>query len=171
MINDYPQIPLLTEDYQKEIKKTEISKESIEQAITTLKSEDDYENCLLLLLISKYYLLPDALVLIRFEDFGTSKDGKRFMNIFSKTRRRYDVIYIDEETFEIVSEQKRSRLICNKRQYETKRSWRKDFKIKGWFIFSVQRCLIGRKLQNGFNGKISSFNSTTMEIIAVWKRK
>ena len=66
MINDYPQIPLLTEDYQKEIKKTEISKESIEQAITTLKSEDDYENCLLLLLISKYYLLPDALVLIRF---------------------------------------------------------------------------------------------------------
>ena len=85
---------MLTEDYQKEMKKSEISNESIEQAITTLKNEDDYENCLLLLLISKYYLLPDALVLIRFEDFGTSKDGKRFMNIFSKTRRRYDVIYI-----------------------------------------------------------------------------
>ena len=38
-----------------------------------------------------------------------------FINIFSKTRRRYDVIYIDEEIFETVSELKRSRLICNKR--------------------------------------------------------
>ena len=97
-------------DFQKESKKVDISTEIIEQAITTLKSEDDHENCLLHLLISRYYLYPGTLILIRFEDFGTDKDGKRFLNIFSKGKKRYEAIYVDEETFEAVRELKGFRM-------------------------------------------------------------
>ena len=77
MVNDYPEIPLLMNDSQKS-KKVDISTEIIEQEITTLRSEDYHENCLLLLLISRYYLYLGTLIQIRFEDFGTNKDGKRF---------------------------------------------------------------------------------------------
>ena len=76
---------------------------------------------------------------IRFEDFSTDKDGKRFLNIFSKGKKRYEVIYVDEETFEAVRELKEFRMQCKKQQYETKQSWWKNLKIKGWFIFPVQR--------------------------------
>ena len=56
----------------------------IEQTISILKNEGDYENCLLMLLISRYYLYPSTLILIRFEDFGTNKDGQRFLKILSR---------------------------------------------------------------------------------------
>ena len=94
----------------------------IEQAISILKNEGDYENCLLMLLISRYYLYPSTLILIRFEDFGTNKDGQRFLKIFIKARAMYEVINVDDETFEVVRELKRSRLSLKKQQYETKRS-------------------------------------------------
>ena len=84
MVNDYPEIPLLTYDSQKEIIKADTTLEIIKQAIATLRNEEDHENCLLLLLISRYYLNPGTLILIRFEDFGTDRDSKRFLNIFSK---------------------------------------------------------------------------------------
>ena len=82
MVNDYPEIPLLTYDSQKEIKKVDTTLEKIEQAIATLRNEEDHENCLLQ--ISRYYLYSGTLILIRFEEFGTDRDGKRFFNIFSK---------------------------------------------------------------------------------------
>ena len=122
MVNDYPEIPLLMNDSQKEIKKGEVSTETIRQAIAKLRNEEDHENYLLLLLISKYYLYPSTLTLIRFEDFVTDKDGKRVLNIFIKDRRRYEAVYVDEETFEAVRGLKQFRLSCKKQQYETKRS-------------------------------------------------
>ena len=160
MINDYPEIPLLANNLRHEIKKNEISVEMIEQAVSTLKREEDHENWLLLLLISKYCLYSSILVLIRFEDFGTSKDGKHFLNILSLRKKRYEAISIDEETFEAVYKLQNSRFSCRRQKYDTKRSWGKDFKIKGWFIFPVQRCSIGRRFQNGFNGRIAEFSST-----------
>ena len=171
MVNDYPEIPLLMNDYQKEIKKGEVSTETIRQAIEKLRSEEDHENYLLLLLISRYYLYPGTLTLVRFENFGTDEDGKRILNIFVKGRRRYETIYVDDETFEAVRGLKQFRLSCKKQQYETKRSWGKNFKVKGWFIFPVQRCSIGRRLQNGFNLKIPEFSATPQKIsISVQKR-
>ena len=167
MVNDYPEIPLLMNDSKNESNKVDITTEIIEKAITTLRSEEDHENCLLLLLISRYYLYPGTLILIRFEDFGTDKDSKRFLNIFSKGKRRYEAIYVDEETFEAVRELKGFRMKCKRQQYETKRSCWRDLKIKGWFIFPVQRCSIGKRLQNGFNGKIPEFSSTLQKIISV----
>ena len=56
---------------------------------------------------------------------------------------------------------------CKKQQYEAKRSWWKDLKIKGLFIFPIQRCSIGKRLQNGFNGKIQEFSSTLQKIVSV----
>ena len=94
----------------------------IEQTILILKNEGDYENCFLMLLISSYYLYPSTLILIRFEDFGTNKDGQRFLKIFIKSRAMYEVINVDDETFEVVRELKRSRVSLKKQQYETKRS-------------------------------------------------
>ena len=52
MANDYPQIPLLDDWSLKVIKKCEINREMIEQTISILKNEGDYENCLFMLLIS-----------------------------------------------------------------------------------------------------------------------
>ena len=171
MANDYPQIPLLEDWSLKVIKKCEINREMIEQTISILKNEGDYENCLLMLLISRYYLYPSTLILIRFEDFGTNKDGQRFLKIFIKARAMYEVINVDDETFEVVCELKRSRVSLKKQQYETKRSWTKGFKVKGRFIFPVQRCSIGRRLHNGFNGKIPKFSSTPLKIISMCKRE
>ena len=94
----------------------------IEQTISILKNERDYENYLLMLLISRYHLYPSTLIMIRFEDFGTNKDGQRIFLIFIKVRAMYEVIYVDDETFEVVRELKRSRLSLKKQQYETKRS-------------------------------------------------
>ena len=94
----------------------------IEQTISILKNEGDYESCLLMFLISKYHLYPSTLILIRFEDFGTNKDGQIFLKIFIKAREIYEVINVDDETFEVVRELKRSRISLKKRQYETKRS-------------------------------------------------
>ena len=122
MVNDYPEVPLLMNDSQKEIKKGEVSTETIRQAISKLKNEEDHENYLLLLLISRYYLYPGTLTLVRFEDFCTDYDGKRVFNIFVKERRRYEAIFVDEETFEAVRGLKQFRLSCKKQQYETKRS-------------------------------------------------
>ena len=122
MVNDYPEVPLLMNDSQKEIKKGEVSTEMIRQAISKLKNEEDHENYLLLLLISRYYLYPETLTLVRFEDFCTDYDGKRVFNIFVKERRRYEAIFVDEETFEAVRGLKQFRLSCKKQQYETKRS-------------------------------------------------
>ena len=113
---------------------------------------------------------PSTLILIRFEDFGTNKDGQRFLKIFIKVRAMNKVIYVDDETFEVVRELKRSRLSLKKQQYETKRSWTKGFKAKGRFIFPVQRCSIGRRLHNGFNGNITKFSSTPLKIISICKR-
>ena len=171
MVNDYPEIPLLMYDSQKEIKKADTTLEIIEQAIATLRNEEDHENCLLLLLISRYYLYSGTLIQIRFEDFGTDRDSKRFLNIFSKWKRRYEAIYVDEETFEAVRELKGFRLQFKKQQYETKRSWGKDLKAKERFIFPVQRSSIGKRLQNGFNGKIPDFSSTLQKIISVSRIK
>ena len=84
MANDYPEIPLLMNDSQKEIKKGEVSTETIKEAIAKLRNEEDHEIYLLLLLISRYYLYPGTLTLVRFEDFDTDKDGKRVLNIFAK---------------------------------------------------------------------------------------
>ena len=49
----------------------------IEQTILILKNEGDYEDWLLMLLISRNYLYPSTLILIRFEDIGTNKDVQR----------------------------------------------------------------------------------------------
>ena len=170
MVNDYPEIPLLMNDSQKEIKKGEVSTETIRQAIAKLRSEEDHENYLLLLLISRYYLYPGTLTLVRFEDFGTDKDGKRVLNIFVKERRKYETIYVDEETFEAVRGLKQFRLSCKKQKYETKRGWGKNFRFKGWFIFPVRRCSIWRRLQNGFNLKIPEFSATPQKIISACRR-
>ena len=35
------------------------------------------------------------------------------------------------------------------------------------YFFPVQRCSIGKKLQNGFNGIIPEFSSTLQKIISV----
>ena len=120
MVNDYPEIPLLMDDSQIEIKKGEVSAETIRQAIEKLRSEEDHENYFLLLLVSRYYLYTGTLTLVRFEDFGIDKDGKRVLNIFVKGRRRYEAIYVDKETFEAVQGLKQFRLSCKKQQYETK---------------------------------------------------
>ena len=169
MVNDYPQIVLLKDEPQKEISKNEVNKERIDEAITWLKNEGDYENWLLLMLISRHYLCPGVLILIRFEDFGTSKDGKRFLNIYARVRMRHEMIYVNEELFSTVRELKSMRLSFKKHQYETKRSWGKNSKIKGYFIFPVQRCSIGRRLQNGFNGMIPWFSSSLTKIISICK--
>ena len=171
MVNDYPEIPLLADNLRQEIKKNETSVEMIQQAVSTLKREEDHENWLLLLLISKYCLYPGTLVLIRFEDFGTGKDGKHFLNILSPIKKRYEAISIDDETFEAVCKLQKSRFSCRWQKCETKRSWGKDLKIKGWFIFPVQRCLIGRRLQNGFNGRIAGFSSSPQKIISMYKKE
>ena len=92
----------MMDDSQKEIKKGEVSTETIRQAIEKLRSEEDHENYILLLLVLRYYLYPGTLTLVRFEDFCTDKDGKQVLNIFVKGRRRYEAIYVDEETFEAV---------------------------------------------------------------------
>ena len=102
MVNDYPEIPLLADNLRHKIKKNETSVEMIQQVVSTLKREEDHENWLLLLLISKYCLYPGTLVQIRFEDFGTGKDGKHFLNILSPRKKRYEAISIDDETFEAV---------------------------------------------------------------------
>ena len=169
MVNDYPQVNLFADKPQSNINKCEISKEDIAKAIVLLRDEEDYENCLLLMLISKYYLCSGVLVLIRFEDFGTTKDGQRFLNIFTKRIMRHQIVYIDEQIFEWVRLLKRFRLNWKKHQYETNRTWGKDLKIKGYFIFPVQRCLIGKRLQNGFNGKIPKFWSSLSKIISICK--
>ena len=46
----------------------------------------------------------------RFEDFGTKKDGKRILNIFERPRMRHIMLLIDEETFAVVRESKKSRI-------------------------------------------------------------
>ena len=137
MVNDYPEIPLLEDNSQKEIKKSEVNIKTIEQAIEKLRSEDDHENCLLLLLILRCFLYPDTLTLMRFEDFNTSKDGKRFLNIFVKRQRRYEVISVDEEIFEAVRELKRFRLSCKRQQYETK--LRKEFQNQRMIYLSSSK--------------------------------
>ena len=43
-----------------------------------------------------------------------------FKNIFSKGKKRYEAIYVDEEIFEAVRELKGFRMQCKKQQYETK---------------------------------------------------
>ena len=86
MANDYPQIPLLEDWSLKVIKKCEINREMIEQTILILKNEGDYENWLLMLLISRYHLYPSTLILIRFEDFGTNKDDQRFLKKFYQSK-------------------------------------------------------------------------------------
>ena len=44
------------------------------------------------------------------------------MKIFIKARAMYEVINVDDETFEVVRELKRSRISLKKQQHETKRS-------------------------------------------------
>ena len=136
-----------------------------------LKDWGDHENSLLLMLISRHYLYPGALILNKFEDFGTANDGRRFLNIYSKGRARHEKIYVDEEIFPVVIELKCLRLSYKRQQYETKWNGEKGYKIKGYFIFPVQRCSIGRRLQNGFNGRISVFSSPLAKIISCVKRK
>ena len=80
-------------------------------------------------------------------------------------------IYVDEEIFSAVRELKCLRLSYKRQQYETKRNGGKGYKIKGYFIFPVQRCSIGRRLQNGFNGRIPEFSSSLAKIISVCKEK
>ena len=169
--NDYPEISLLADEPQKDINKIEINKEKVEEAIIMLKDWGDHENSLLLMLISRHYLYPGVLILIRFEDFGTANDGRRFLNIYSKGRARHEKIYVDEEIFSAVRELKCLRLSYKRQQYETKRNGGKGYKIKGYFIFPVQRCSIGRRLQNGFNGRIPEFSSSLAKIISVCKEK
>ena len=79
------------------------------------------------------------------------------------------MLFIDEETFAVVRELKKSRIGRKKHQYETKRSWGKDWKIKRCLAFPVQRCSIGRKLQNGFNERVLEFSSNPLQIIAAFK--
>ena len=93
-----------------------------------------------------------------------------FWTFFIKSRRRYEAVYVDEETFEAVRRLKQFRLSCKKQQYETKQSWGKNFKIKRSFIFPVQRCSIGIRLQNGFNLKIPEFSATPQKIISACRR-
>ena len=169
MINDYPLINLLIDQVPKHVSKWDINRETIEMTIIILRDEGDLENWLMLSLISKYHLYPNILNVIRFEDFGTKKDGKRFLNIFERRRMRHIMLLIDEETFAVVRELKKSRISRKKHQYETKRSWGKDWKIKGCFVFPVQRCSIGRRLQNGFNGRVPEFSSNPLQIITACK--
>ena len=171
MVNDYPEISLLNDEPPKDHRKCEVSKQIVEETIIQLKEEGDHENCLLLMLISKYCLYPGILTLIRFEDFSTGSNGERFLNIFARGKMRHEMMHVDEETFKAVSELKNLRLGFKKQQYETKRNWGKGHKIKGYFIFPVQRCSIGRRLQNGFNGKIPGFSSSLSKIVSVWRRK
>ena len=170
MVNDYPEVSLLCDERPKDHKKCKINRQKIDETIKLLRDEGDHENCLLLMLISKYYLYPGVLILIRFEDFRTSNNGERLLNIFIRGKMRHEEIYVDEETFIAVRELKKLRLNCKKQQYETKRSWGKGHKIKGYFIFPVQRCSIGRRLQNGFNGKAPEFSSSLSKIISICKR-
>ena len=169
MMNDSPKIDLFTGKLQMEVKKLKISKDVVFKAISTLRGEGDFENCLMLSLISKYQLLPGILVLIRFEDFGTGKDSKRFLNVFERRRMRYSMIYVDEETFGAVLGLKQTRLNRKRRQYETKRGCGKGCYVHGYFIFPAQRCSIGGRLQNGFNGRIPEFKSSTQEVISICK--
>ena len=73
------------------------------------------------MLISSHYLCPGVLILIRFDDFRTPKDGKRFLNIYVRIRMRHEMIYVNEELFSTVRELKSMRLSFKKLQYETKR--------------------------------------------------
>ena len=50
----------------------------------------------MLSLISKYYLYPSILNLVRFKDFGTKKDEKKFLKIFERWRMRHIILLIDE---------------------------------------------------------------------------
>ena len=84
---------------------------------------------------------------------------------------RHIMLLIDEETFAVVRESKKLRISKKKHQYETKRSWGKDWKIKGCFVFAVQRCSIGRRLQNGFNRRVPEFTSNSLQITAACKEK
>ena len=170
MANDYSQTPLLEGWSIKVIKKSEIDREMIEQTTLKLKNEGDYENWLLILLISRYHLYPSTSILIRFKDFGTNKDGQRFLKIFIKVRAMYEGIYVDDKTFEVVRELKRSRLSLKKQQYE-KMKLNKRLQSQRKVIFPVQRCSIGRKLNSGFNGKLSKFSSTSLKIISLCKRE
>ena len=167
MVNDYPQISLLATEIPAKTAQAPVDREAIERAILRLRNEGDLENCLMLILISRYHLLPSALVLIRFEDFGTRRDGRRFLNIFARKRKRYDTVLIDEETFAVVRGLKKLRQSHKRQQYETKRRWSEDRRVTGYFIFPVQRCSIGRRLQNGFNGRIPEFSSSAQSIIQV----
>ena len=47
----------------------------------------------------------------------------------------------------------------------------KASKPKDGLFFPVQRCSIGRRLHNGFNGKIPKFSSTPLKIISICKRE
>ena len=169
MVNDYPQVNLLINQSPKDISKWPINLETIEKTIMILRNEGDFENWLMLSLLSKYHLYPNTLTLVRFEDFGTKKNGKRFLKIFERRRMRHVILQINEETFAVVRELKKLRDSRKKHQYETKRDWGKGWKIKGSFIFPVQRCSIGKRLQNGFNGRVPEFSSSPLQIISTWK--
>ena len=138
MVNDFPQIDLFTGKLQMKVKKLKISKAVVDKAISTLRGEGDFENCLMLSLISKYQLHPGILVLIRFEDFGTGKDSKWFLNVFERRRMRYRMVYVDEETFGAVLGLKQTRLNQKRRQYETKQGCGKGCYVHGYFIFLLK---------------------------------
>ena len=165
MVNIYPQMSLLATEILAKTAQAPVDREAIERAILRLRNEGDLENCLMLILILRYRLFLSALVLIRFEDFGTRRDGRRFLNIFA--RKRYDAVLIDEETFAVVRGLKKLRQSHKRQQYETKRRWSEDRRVTEYFIFPVQRCSIGRRLQNGFNGRIPEFSSSPQSIIQV----
>ena len=167
--NDYPKIKLLMSEISQNIKRADVNRELIQRSILHLKNDWDFENWLMLSLISKYSLFPSILVLIRFEDFWTREDNSLFLNVYSKQRMKHEAILIDEETFSMVRELKNARLNHKKQQYETKRGWGKGYHIRGYFIFQAQRCSIGRRLQNGFNGKIPEFSSSPLKIMAACK--
>ena len=126
MLNDYPQLNYLMGEVQKEIKKLEINKETTERSILIFREEGYFENCLMLILISKYYLNSDFLTLVRFEDFGTRRDRRQFLNIFIKCTIWHEMIYVDEETFAVVRELKKSTLANKRQQYKTNSCWRKS---------------------------------------------
>ena len=46
------------------------------------KDGGDSKYSLLLMMISSHYIYLSAMISIRFEDFGTTNDGKRFLNIY-----------------------------------------------------------------------------------------
>ena len=104
--NDYPQICLLADEPQNNINKIEINKEKIKKAIIMLKDGGDHRNSLLLMLISRHYLYPGALILIMIKDFGAAIDGRRFLNIYSKGRARHEKIYVDKEISSAVRQTK-----------------------------------------------------------------